>query len=52
MKLQLKTSKLKRLNAQHQQLARANTPQVGGGYTTKPWTVWCEELSKGPDCRA
>ncbi|WP_171045609.1 hypothetical protein [Pseudoalteromonas rubra] len=52
MKLQLKTNKLKRLNEQHQQLALANTPQVGGGYTTKPWTVWCEELSKGPDCRA
>ncbi|MCG7533761.1 hypothetical protein [Pseudoalteromonas sp. OOF1S-7] len=52
MKLALKTTKLKHLNKQHQQLDKANTPRVGGGYTTMPWTAWCEELSKGPDCRA
>ncbi|WDE12124.1 hypothetical protein [Thalassomonas haliotis] len=43
MKLKLNKKKLKNLSDDKKALPENMTPQVGGGYTTRPWTWYCEE---------
>ncbi|MFC3033892.1 hypothetical protein ACFOEE_15340 [Pseudoalteromonas fenneropenaei] len=46
MKLQLKKKSIKKLVAHTAALPAAKTPQVAGGYTTRPWTYYCEESGR------